>query len=71
MNLESWIALIATIVVQAVGLAFIYGRLTQKVNGHENTMLRHDREMEDHESTLREHEGRISKIEGRFTVGHH
>lgn len=70
MNLEAWLALAATIGVQAIGLAFIYGRLTQKVTGHENTMLRHDREIEDHEATLRGHEGRIATIEGRISAGH-
>lgn len=71
MNAEAWMALAGTIAVQVVGMAFIYGRLTEKVKGHENTMLRHDREIERQANTLLDHEGRISEIEGRFTVGHH
>lgn len=68
MNAESWIALGGTIAVQVIGMAFIYGRLTEKVKGHENTMLRHDRDIEEQEGTLLDHEGRISTIEGRLSI---
>lgn len=67
MNAEAWIALIGTIAVQIIGMAFIYGRLTEKVKGHEGTMLRHDREIEEQGATILDHEGRIARIEGRFT----
>lgn len=68
MNLQAWMALVGTLAIQGLGIAFIYGQLTQKVKGHEHTLLRHDGELEDHSQTLMDHEGRIARIEGRLGI---
>ncbi len=74
MSPEAWLAIIATVVIQALTAAYVYGKLTEKVNGHSDQHRAHegkfkqvDAEQGRQWETIGTHGERISAVEARVT----
>lgn len=59
-----WGTLAATGLMQAVIAAFVYGKLTQAVKGHDTSIEKLWKRGDLFENTLQQHGERLSKLEG-------
>jgi hypothetical protein len=74
MSAEAWLAIIGTVVIQAVTAAFVYGKLTQRVSDHDKAHDSHqerfkavDAEQSEQWTVINKHGERISAVEARVT----
>jgi hypothetical protein len=54
-----------TCIIQAIGIAFTSGLLTQRVKDHDKAIDRHEGVLAKHEGTLTRHATQIAHLEGR------